>query len=204
MARQIQLNPTHPVGYNNRGVAYGGTGDYDRAIQDFDQVIRLKSTDISVFNNRGISKFCLAHYEDAQRDFTEAMRLRPDALYSILWLYLAQARANDKKHPDFTISVPAANLKNRPGASRRAVSRNQRAGSSLVGGTKLQPKDRKDHICEAYFFLAEHALILGNRTEAMHLFQQAVDTAAMQEVAYVTSRAELGRLTKPGGPGSGL
>ena len=185
-------------------MAYGRKGDYDLAIQDFDQAIRLKPTDVQAFNNRGVSKFCLAHYEDAQKDFTEAIRLRPDALYSILWLYLAQARANDKKHPDFTISVPAANLKNWPGPVVELYLGINEQEAVLSAARNSNPKIEKNQLCEAYFFLAEHALISGNRTEAMHLFQQAVDTAAMQDVAYITSRPELGRLTKPGGPGSGL
>jgi tetratricopeptide (TPR) repeat protein len=39
--------------FNTRGVGYGHKHDYDRAIQDFDQVIKLKPDYADVFYNRG-------------------------------------------------------------------------------------------------------------------------------------------------------
>ena len=42
------------VAYNNRGNAYTAKEDYDRAIQDFDQSIKLNQTYTKPFNNRGV------------------------------------------------------------------------------------------------------------------------------------------------------
>lgn len=36
-----------------RGNVYSYNGDYDRAIQDYDQAIRLNSSDAKTFYNRG-------------------------------------------------------------------------------------------------------------------------------------------------------
>ena len=41
------------IAYNNRGNAYTAKGDYDRAIQDFDQSIKLNPTYPKPLNNRG-------------------------------------------------------------------------------------------------------------------------------------------------------
>ena len=41
------------VAHNNRGNAYATKGDYDRAIQDFDEAIKLDPADARPFNNRG-------------------------------------------------------------------------------------------------------------------------------------------------------
>ena len=37
----IESNPGDAAGYINRGYAYYETGDYDRAIEDFDKAVRL-------------------------------------------------------------------------------------------------------------------------------------------------------------------
>ena len=49
----IQLNPNDADAYNNRGVAYSGKGDFDRAIDDFDKTIQLNSDPADAYNNRG-------------------------------------------------------------------------------------------------------------------------------------------------------
>ena len=38
--------------FYNRGLAYKGKGQYDRAIQDYDQTIKLKPDNASAFNSR--------------------------------------------------------------------------------------------------------------------------------------------------------
>jgi tetratricopeptide (TPR) repeat protein len=40
-ARVIALNPADPTGLVNRGRSYAEKGDYDRAIEDFNQAVRL-------------------------------------------------------------------------------------------------------------------------------------------------------------------
>jgi lipoprotein NlpI len=40
--------------FNDRGIAYGAKGDHDRAIKDFDQVVKLDAKNAIALNNRGI------------------------------------------------------------------------------------------------------------------------------------------------------
>ena len=37
----IRINPADPGAYNTRGMSYAEKGDYDRAIADFTEAIRL-------------------------------------------------------------------------------------------------------------------------------------------------------------------
>ena len=46
---------TLAIAYNNRGNAYTGKGEYDRAIQDYDQSIKLSPNHARAFNNRGVA-----------------------------------------------------------------------------------------------------------------------------------------------------
>ena len=64
--------------FNNRGKAYMRKGDYDRAIQDYDQAIRLKPDYALAFNNRGIAYGRKGDYDRAIQDHDEAIRLKPD------------------------------------------------------------------------------------------------------------------------------
>jgi tetratricopeptide (TPR) repeat protein len=41
--------------YYGRGFAYAQKGDYDRAIQDYDQAIKFKTTHTNAFHNRTLA-----------------------------------------------------------------------------------------------------------------------------------------------------
>ena len=62
----------------NRGTGYNRKGQYDQAIRDFDETIRLKPDDAYAFNNRGNAYAGKGEYDRAIRDFDEAIRLKPD------------------------------------------------------------------------------------------------------------------------------
>ena len=66
------------IAYNNRGDAYTSKGEYDRAIQDFDQSIKLGPTNAKPFNNRGVAYLKKGEYDLAIKDLDEAIRLNPN------------------------------------------------------------------------------------------------------------------------------
>ena len=39
-SQAIKLDPNDVTAFNDRGIAYGAKGDHDRAIKDFDQVVK--------------------------------------------------------------------------------------------------------------------------------------------------------------------
>ena len=64
--------------YNNRGDAYTEKGDYDRAVQDFDQSIKLNPTNAKPFNNSGVAYLKKGEYDLAIKNLDEAIRLNPN------------------------------------------------------------------------------------------------------------------------------
>ena len=67
--------------YNNRGIAYSNKGQYDRAIQDYDQALRLNPSDADAYHNRGNAYANKGQYDRAIQDYDQAIRLNPnDAL----------------------------------------------------------------------------------------------------------------------------
>ena len=65
------------VAHNNRGNAYTTKGDYDRAIQDFDESIKLNPTHAKPFNNRGVAYVRKGEYDLAIKSLDEAIKLNP-------------------------------------------------------------------------------------------------------------------------------
>ena len=70
---------------NDRGIAYSGKGDYDRAVQDFDQAILLNPDDESPYVGRAMAFANQGRYDQAIESFDQALRLKPDLLYASLW-----------------------------------------------------------------------------------------------------------------------
>src|SRR5215467_5168656 len=63
--------------FNNRGVAYDKNGEYDRAILDYDQAIKLKPSAEGYFN-RGNAHLVKGHYDHAIDDYNQAIKLKAD------------------------------------------------------------------------------------------------------------------------------
>jgi tetratricopeptide (TPR) repeat protein len=66
------------IEHYNRGIAWGAKGDYDRAIADYDQAIRLDPKHTAAYVNRGAAWSDKGDHDRAIADYTEAIRLNPE------------------------------------------------------------------------------------------------------------------------------
>jgi tetratricopeptide (TPR) repeat protein len=64
--------------FNFRGMAYDANSQYDQAIQDFNEAIKLDPSFEQAFNNRGNAYDERGQYDRAIQDFDEAIKLKPD------------------------------------------------------------------------------------------------------------------------------
>jgi tetratricopeptide (TPR) repeat protein len=64
--------------FANRGLAYKRKGQWDKAIVDYSEAIRLRSGDAQVFNNRGNAHYHNGQLDMALKDFDVAIRLQPN------------------------------------------------------------------------------------------------------------------------------
>jgi tetratricopeptide (TPR) repeat protein len=73
------------VAFAIRGSAYRARGEPKRAVEDYDQAVKLNPHDADVFFRRGIAHGTLGDADRAMGDFDQAIKLEPDhvgALYS--------------------------------------------------------------------------------------------------------------------------
>jgi tetratricopeptide (TPR) repeat protein len=72
--------------FDNRGVAYKLKGEYERALLDYEQAIRLNPVNANAYNNRGIVYRIKGDYDRAIADYDEAISLKhgdfPAAYYN--------------------------------------------------------------------------------------------------------------------------
>jgi tetratricopeptide (TPR) repeat protein len=65
------------VAFDNRGAEYGSKGDYDRAIPDFSEAIRLNPKYVDAWRHRGAALLRKNEFERGIADMTEVIRLDP-------------------------------------------------------------------------------------------------------------------------------
>ena len=77
----IKSNQQNPqilaIAYNNRGNAYTDKGEYELAIQDYDESIKLNPNYAKPFNNRGVAYQKKGDYDRAIKDFDAAINIDP-------------------------------------------------------------------------------------------------------------------------------
>ena len=65
------------VAFTNRGFAYRMKGDNARAVEDFDQALKLVPNYAVALNGRGLARHSLRDYDQAIADFSQAINLNP-------------------------------------------------------------------------------------------------------------------------------
>ncbi|HTY76709.1 MAG TPA: tetratricopeptide repeat protein [Candidatus Bathyarchaeia archaeon] len=67
--------PALAMTFNNRGNAYQSKNEFQRAIQDYDEAIRIDPDSALAFNNRGSAFQHMGNYDRAIQDYDQAIRL---------------------------------------------------------------------------------------------------------------------------------
>ncbi|WP_133405791.1 lipoprotein NlpI [Parashewanella tropica] len=196
----LNLNPRLADAYNFLGIYSTLEGDFDSAYDAFDSVLELAPKYEYAYLNRGIALYYAGRFDLAIKDFTEFYEHSPKDAYRAIWLYLAQRKLNPnqakvsldkyvKMLPEgewptfiaqyFQGKMTADELINR--ASQDIESEDQQ-------------REYTKHLCEAYFYIAQQALMQGNKEAAAQLFRLTLATNVYDYVEYRVAGLELDRL----------
>ncbi len=161
----------------NRGIALEDLGEYERAIDDYNEVIRLGLDNAAAYNNRGGAYQALGESLQALEDFRRAIQINPDyalAFYNRGNVYqllgemgLAIEDYNEAIRLD--PSDPAA-FRNR-GVAYRAIGDFDRAIEDFDAATRLAPYDARPFIARGsvYHLLDDYQRALEEFDAAIRL-----------------------------------
>jgi len=79
-SKVLQNDPNNTGAYHNRAVTQFRLGNYNDALEDFDEAIRRSSEDAVWYGHRGITKHLLGKREDAVEDLNKAIEIAPNEI----------------------------------------------------------------------------------------------------------------------------
>jgi lipoprotein NlpI len=109
---------------------------------------------------------------------------------------LATARADEKTaHSNLAAAAAGQDFAPWPGQLIALYLGGAAPQDVLWAARDPDPKQEKSQLCDAYFFLAEHALLGSDPGNAKGLFEQALETGMTDSTEYVAAGEELRQLT---------
>ncbi|MFT3909243.1 MAG: tetratricopeptide repeat protein [Ferruginibacter sp.] len=80
--KAIKEDPTNYFGYFQRGSAWNSKNEYNKAIEDYNKVIELRSDYAYAYNGRGAAWDEKGEYDKAIQDYDKAIELKNDYAYA--------------------------------------------------------------------------------------------------------------------------
>ncbi len=104
-----RCRPTMAIAFRSRGNAYADKGQPDRAIEDYDQALRLNPNYAAAYHNRGSVYLDRAQYDRAIQDFDQAIRLNPNDVLALINRGIAWRRKGqyDRAIQDYDQAIAA-------------------------------------------------------------------------------------------------
>jgi tetratricopeptide (TPR) repeat protein len=162
------LNPRHADAHNNRGLAYQNLGQYQRAIQDYDEAIRLNPRHAQAYFNRGINRLYLQRDAEAERDFGKAFELDPGL--KRFEPLITEAKAKRKRQPAGKVEESAASAFFH-GLQRQIARQYREAIAYYDKAIQLNPRDGEVyfHRGTAYAELRQYQRAIQDYNDAIRL-----------------------------------
>ena len=190
----LRLHSKSAITYYNRGVAYAGKRQYDRADRDYSDAIRLDPNQVSAYSGRGRTRFLSGRFDVAISDFRTAVGLQPRDPYSVIWLFLAQARSGRDGKRELTANAVLFTREQWPGPIIAMLLNQATVQTTIDQASDRDPARQREKRTEALFYAGQHELVKGSRSEAIGFFRNAVEAGVTHFFEYVAAEAELKQL----------
>jgi tetratricopeptide (TPR) repeat protein len=180
--------------HSNRARVHFLKQNYVNAFKDFDEEIRLHPEDHATYAERGLYRFFRGDYRLAITDLKKSLQADPASdknyLYYMLWLYMAQSRAEKAAKPDLTAGAQKLASKGWPHPVVEFYLDNI-SRAELLNAAKTD----SEH-CEAAFYIGQWHLIRAQKVGAAVLLNEAKATCPKYFYEYTGAVTELHNLTQ--------
>jgi tetratricopeptide (TPR) repeat protein len=201
MARFVQFDPSNAnwrynlsISYNNLGkvlFALGrsadATGAFDRAVQ-----AGTPPTNAEFYLRRAVAKLYL-NDATAADDAAMAVKIVPADGYNVLWLHLIHSRAHQDDAAEFAANRQALDGSQWP-APVFAFYGGAMSADQVLSAAAATEQERRDHVCEADFFVGFYQAGNGAAAEARPLLQAAAQDCPNDFLQRPAATLELQRL----------
>lgn len=168
-------------------------GDRVRAIEEYDEALRLDPRHQEALFGRGRHLFYAGRFDAAESDFATLLAARPNPYYSI-WLSLSRSRRG--LDGNAALEAGLAKLKDGewPAPILSFLSGRLSQEELTVAMASTDDKKRKSRECEGRFFIAARLITEGQSSAARPLLEKARQECPPDYVEYEAALAELTRL----------
>jgi lipoprotein NlpI len=188
----IKQNARYASAYFNRANLLAAKGDTAAALKDYDTALRYNRRNVNAYIARGALLLAGGASAKARADMRQAAALDRKNAYTVLWHDIAERRAKQKGVlMGRKGSTNGLDLKAWPGPVIQLFAGELKHDAMLAAADDPNPAVKAAHTCEANFYGGEHALIDGNRDEAVKLFGLAVKECPRGFLEGIAASAEL-------------
>lgn len=175
-------------------------GQFEKSIADLTNAIALGgAANGIIYRGRGISRVYAGHLEEANADFARASELsdRETRIYSDMWLVATSARLHKPLPPALVANAAAEANGEWPHPGLAMMTGKLSPDAMLATLDKKQGDERQMALAEAYFYLGQHFLAVGDRTKAQESFEKTISLGVIDYLEHHAAKFELDRLKKP-------
>ncbi len=156
----IALKPSDPAGYFAKASAFEAQGRLDDALAAIGIALQKSRRNLFAQMQKGILLWEQKKFEDAEQAFIDAQGLAPDFGYAQLWRTIAHRAA----HPEESDPPPAAGKLDMavwPAPLAALYDGAATPAQVAAAAAAATPADRRLHLCEADFYVAQWHLMNG-------------------------------------------
>jgi lipoprotein NlpI len=200
MNTAVRLAPNAPATLSCRGELYFQAGQFDKSIADYSKAISLGAVEMAAFRGRGVSKLFAGRTEDAIADLTKAAEMGDEEgrIYCHIWLATAYGRLGKPIPEDLTKRAAAEVQGEWPRAGRAMLTGAISVEELLKRLDEKKGDDRQMALAEAYFYIGEHYLNVGDNGSAQAYFEKTRNLGVIIYTEHAAAKFELARMKNQG------
>jgi lipoprotein NlpI/transglutaminase-like putative cysteine protease len=192
----LKLAPNGSRSFICRAYVYFNAGEFSKAVADYSRAVTLGATDPHTFYFRGIVNFYAGRLDDAESDLARASAANDNTsrTYTDLWLSWTSQRLG-RPVPKAVAERAAAGPHGdwpRPALAMANGNLTPEEMLKLLDG--ISGDERRMALAEAYFYVGQHYLSLGDKDKAREYFEKTRQLEVIIYTEHAAAGFELERL----------